>query len=183
MKPPFSNSYWLEPDRILCGEYPRHYDDLEEHEGMTAVLKAGARVFIDLTEEGELKPYRAIALATAEKLGIDPESLEFFRHPIRDVSVPKNQEEMRAILDAIHHALSENKIVYLHCWGGRGRTGTVAGCALRELHGLDGGAALRLLSERWQACAKSAHSESPETEEQRDFVRSFAVDPLNRGGQ
>ena len=90
---------------------------------------------------------------------------------------------MRAILDAIHHALSENKIVYLHCWGGRGRTGTVAGCALRELHGLDGGAALRLLSERWQACAKSAHSESPETEEQRDFVRSFAVDPLNRGGQ
>ncbi|MDF1741803.1 MAG: tyrosine-protein phosphatase [Verrucomicrobiales bacterium] len=176
MNPPFPNSYWLEPGRILCGEYPRDFDELEDHEGMTAILNAGARAFIDLTEEGELKPYRSIALDTAQKLGIDPESLEFFRHPIRDVSVPKTQEEMRAILDTIHEAMSRDKIIYLHCWGGRGRTGTVAACALRELHHLDGGAALRLLTERWQDCAKSAHSESPETEQQRDFVRSFHRD-------
>ena len=72
MTPPFLNSYWLEPGRILCGEYPRDFDDLEDHEGMTAILTAGVRVFLDLTEEGELKPYREIALATAVSLGIDP---------------------------------------------------------------------------------------------------------------
>ena len=70
MTPPFPNSYWLEPGRILCGEYPRDFDDLEDHEGMTSILQAGVSVFLDLTEEGELKPYRDIALATAASLGI-----------------------------------------------------------------------------------------------------------------
>lgn len=173
MTPPFPNSYWLEPNRILCGEYPRHFDDLEDHEGMGAILGAGARVFIDLTEEGELKPYQSIALTNARKLGIDPETLEFHRFPIRDVSVPKSQEEMRAILRIIRLARHQGKTVYLHCWGGRGRTGTVAGCALRDLFGLGGDEALSQLTKRWQACAKSAHSESPETNQQREFVRSF----------
>jgi len=182
MNPPFLNSYWLEPERILCGEYPRDFDDLKDHEGMSAILDAGARVFIDLTEDGELKPYRDIALETAAKLGIDAEELEFFRFPIRDVSVPKNEGEMRAILRTVRLARHRGKVVYLHCWGGRGRTGTVAGCALRELFGLDGDEALTLLKDRWQACAKSAHSESPETDEQRGFVRSF--NPLrSRGNQ
>ncbi len=35
MTPPFKNSYWLELDRILCGEYPRELDDLGDHEGAT----------------------------------------------------------------------------------------------------------------------------------------------------
>jgi len=173
MTPPFPNSYWLEPDRILCGEYPRYFDDLGDHEGMTAILGAGVRVFIDLTEEDELKPYTSIALENADKLGIDPGDLEFHRHPIRDISVPRNRGEMRAILRRIRLARHQGKTVYLHCWGGRGRTGTVAGCALRDLFGLDGDDALFLLSERWQACAKSELSESPETEEQRGFVRSI----------
>ncbi|MAS93121.1 MAG: hypothetical protein CMO55_07985 [Verrucomicrobiales bacterium] len=173
MKPPFSNSYWLEPGRILCGEYPRDFDDLEDHEGMTAILQAGARVFVDLTEEGELKPYSPIALATALQLGIDPGELEFHRHPVRDVSVPKSTLEMQGILRTIRFARQRHKTVYLHCWGGRGRTGTVAGCALRDLFHLSGDKALVCLNERWQACAKSEWSDSPETEEQREFVRSF----------
>ena len=107
MKPPFPNSYWLEPGRILCGEYPRDFDDLEDHEGMGAILGAGARVFIDLTEEGELKPYTPIALTNALELGIDPGELEFHRFPIRDVSVPKSQDEMRAILRRIRLARDE----------------------------------------------------------------------------
>jgi len=173
---PFPNSYWLEPGRLLCGEYPRDFDDLGDHAGMSAILQAGARVFIDLTEEGELKPYTAMAYERAASLGIDPGELEFHRFPIRDVSIPRNQDEMRAILRLIRLARQQGRIIYLHCWGGKGRTGTVAGCALRDLFGLDGDESLALLSIRWQACAKAAHSESPETEEQRGFVRSF--DPV-----
>lgn len=72
MIPPFPNSYWLKDGQIVCGEYPRDFDDLEDHEGMTALLEAGVRVFVDLTEPGELKPYREIAIDTAEQLGIHP---------------------------------------------------------------------------------------------------------------
>jgi ADP-ribosyl-[dinitrogen reductase] hydrolase len=173
MTSPFPNSYWLEPGRILCGEYPRDFDDLEDHEGMSAILDAGVRVFIDLTEEGELKPYREIALDTALSLGIDPLSLEFFRHPVRDVSVPRTPSEMRSILATIRRARHLERPLYLHCWGGRGRTGTVAGCALGDLFSLDGDEALTHLHKRWQDCAKSAHSESPETREQRGYVKGF----------
>ncbi|MCB1088062.1 MAG: ADP-ribosylglycohydrolase family protein [Verrucomicrobiae bacterium] len=181
MTSPFPNSYWLEPRRILCGEYPRDFDDLEDHQGMTAILQAGARVFVDLTEKGELKPYSTIALTTAAALDIDPDELEFHRHPIRDVSVPKSNAEMHGILRAIRLARHRNKPVYLHCWGGRGRTGTVAGCVLRDLFLLQGDDALASLNERWQACAKSEWSDSPETDEQRGFVRSFdPVEPLSK---
>jgi ADP-ribosyl-[dinitrogen reductase] hydrolase len=173
MTPPFPNSYWLEPRRILCGEYPRDFDDLEDHEGMTAILEAGVRVFLDLTEEGELKPYRPIALATAATLGIDPEELTFLRHPIRDVSVPRRTAEMREILRAIRRERHRGQTLYVHCWGGRGRTGTVAGCALNELFGHRGDESLAVLFARWQACAKAAWSDSPETEEQRRYVREW----------
>gem|GEM_PF-197297 len=173
MTPPFHNSYWLEPGRILCGEYPRDFDDLEDHEGMSAILGAEVRAFFDLTEEGELKPYHEIANNIAQKMGIDPATLEFHRHPIRDVSVPRSIDEMQAVLRTIRSARHRKLTVYLHCWGGRGRTGTVAGCALNEIFGYEGEAGLTALTERWQACAKSSYADSPETDEQRGYVRGW----------
>lgn len=148
---------------------------------MTALLSAGVRAFIDLTEEGELKPYREIALETATALGIDPNSLTFHRHPIRDMSVPRSTEAMSAILRSIRQHRQRDENLYIHCWGGRGRTGTVAGCALSEIFGDRGEAALVRLSRYWKACAKSAWSESPETEEQRRFVRDW--NPMKRAEQ
>lgn len=173
MTPPFPNSYWLEPDRILCGEYPRDFDDQGVHKGMAAILKAGVRVFIDLTEENELKPYRGIAAKTAQELGLDPDILEFHRHPIRDVSVPESTDAMRSILRTIRLARHRSLTVYLHCLGGRGRTGTAAGCALRDLFHLSGEEALATLKLRWRNCSKSTRSESPETAEQRGYVRQW----------
>ncbi|MCB1089377.1 MAG: tyrosine-protein phosphatase, partial [Verrucomicrobiae bacterium] len=155
MTPPFSNSYWLEPGQIVCGEYPRDFDDLEDHEGMAALLAAGVRMFIDLTEPGELKPYDSIARGTAQMMGIDPRALTFHRHPIRDVSVPETTQDMQAILRTIRLGRHLGKTLYLHCWGGRGRTGTVAGCVLNEVFGNRGEDALTQLNERWRACAKS----------------------------
>ena len=134
---------------------------------MRALLEAGVRVFVDLTEEGELKPYREIAEAVAGEIGISVEELQFHRYAIRDVSVPRSHEEMKAILSTIQRAMGANNVVYLHCSGGRGRTGTVAACLLGETMGL------AALTERWQTCAKSAHSESPETAGQREFVREY----------
>ena len=55
--------------------------------------------------------------------------------------------------------------VVIHCIGGLGRTGTVAGCFLVE-QGVDAARALKLLREvRAPNC--------PETDEQREFVRRY----------
>lgn len=173
MTPPFPHSYWLEPDSILCGEYPRDFDDFGDHTAMRKILEAGVRVFVDLTEEDELKPYREIAEKMAKRLKIAPEELEFHRHPIPDYSVPSDPEVMRSALRSLRLARHRGRIAYLHCWGGRGRTGTVAGCLLRDLFLLAGETALATLQERWQSCAKSDYSESPETDEQRGYVRGW----------
>jgi len=173
MTPPFPNTYWLEPGRILCGEYPREFDDFGDHTGMKKILEAGVRVFVDLTGEDELKPYREIAGRMAKRLGIAPEELEFHRHAIPDFSVPTSPEVMRTALRTLRLARHRGRVAYLHCWGGRGRTGTVAGCLLRDLFTPDGETALAILRDRWQSCAKSSYSESPETDEQRGYVRDW----------
>ena len=35
---------------------------------------------------------------------------------------------MVAILDSLDTAIADEHTIYLHCWGGIGRTGTVVGC-------------------------------------------------------
>ncbi|MGD8531455.1 MAG: hypothetical protein PVG97_10775, partial [Syntrophobacterales bacterium] len=91
--------------------------------------------------------------------------------PIRDTDIPP-VEGMVAILNEIDRAIERNPIVYLHCWGGRGRTGTVVGCYLAR-HGMAiKGAALDLL-QNLRRDDPISHLPSPETEIQEDFVRSW----------
>ena len=66
---------------------------------------------------------------------------------------------MLAVLDAIDIALCEGHGVYIHCWGGVGRTGTVVGCWLKR-H-LDGKicqaypTVSKTLDDLWKECPKS----------------------------
>ena len=130
----------------------------------------GLTTSFDLTETGELLLYDEIAEQTASSLGLE---VEWERHPIPDLSVPRSPEQMKAILDTIDDALSNGKTVYVHCWGGVGRTGTVVGCWLVR-HGHSGEEALREIEERWRHMEKAYRiPRSPETREQRDYVRNW----------
>ncbi len=64
----------------------------------------------------------------------------FIRMLIRDVSVP-TPLTMAAILNQIDGSNPADRPLYLHCWGGRGRTGTAVGCYLVG-HGSTGEVAL-----------------------------------------
>ena len=131
---------------------------------------AGIDHFIDLTELHELAPYAGIAEEEAKRLGL---SVEHERSSIRDVSVPRSLREMASILDAIDVALGGGKTVYVHCWGGVGRTGTVVGCWLVR-HGRTGNEALAQVAEWWQGVEKAARRpESPETPQQCAYVRNW----------
>lgn len=79
---------------------------------------------------------------------------------------------MKHILDVIDHAMEENRPVYLHCRGGNGRTGTVAGCYLVRHDIVSGKEALEFLQGLRQGLV-NADSPSPETEEQRRMVRGW----------
>ena len=164
---PIKNCYWVIPDQFLAGEYPRNSDDSSSQAKIDVLIRAGVTAFIDLTVENEgLLPYAQL-LEAHKSQGVTHQ-----RFPIRDVSVPHSKETTAAILDAIDRHLQPGRMVYVHCWGGVGRTGLVVGCWLAR-HGYPGEAALTRLHQLWKQCPKSSYRQSPETKEQERYILTW----------
>ena len=170
-----ANTYWVVPGRFAAGEYPGAHTREEAAGRLRILLQAGLNHFIDLTKPREpLEPYAGIAAAEAGRLGTE---FVHARHSIVDMSVPRRPRQTAGILDAIDEALDGGRSVYVHCWGGIGRTGTVVGCWFVR-HGMTGDEALAQIAERWQGMEKALrHPRSPQTAQQRDYVRNWTEPP------
>ena len=177
---PIPNSYWVIPGSFAAGEYPGAWSAEDAAAKLRTLLLAGVDCFIDLTEARDgLEPYAAIAASEAARLS---KRVERTPRPIRDVSVPRSPQDMADTLDAIDDALAAGRTVYLHCWGGIGRTGTVVGCWLVR-HGRSGEEALRQLDDWWQGVGQRVHHPcSPQTEEQFEYVLEWR-EPSGSGGR
>lgn len=165
---PIANAYWVEPGRLLAGEYPGAGDEEGGRERIARLLAAGIDCFLDLTEPDELPAYEQWLPGPYGR-----DAVVYLRKPIRDHGLPRSPGEMVEILDELDAALAEGRRVYLHCRAGIGRTNVVVGCWLAR-HGLAGGAALERLNELWQASPRARSWPGvPETEAQCDYVRDW----------
>jgi protein-tyrosine phosphatase len=175
---PNGNTYWVVPLKLLAGEYPGDEDSVKTRKKIKQFLAAGIRHFIDLTELHEknrslleLVPYDAILAEEAQNSGIET---TYQRLSIRDNSVPSDSEHLAEILLAIDSRIREEGAVYLHCWGGIGRTGLVVACWMQE-HGRTSDDALAELSAKWSTVEKIYRKpESPETQSQLSWIKSWA---------
>jgi hypothetical protein len=164
---PIPESYWVVPGRLLAGEYPGAREPQDARPKLRSFLAAGMTYFIDLTVEGELAPYAALLGEEAAALGY---TVVHERLPICDQGVP-TPAVMTKILDSMDAALAQWHTVYVHCWGGHGRTGTVVGCFLVR-QGLTGEQALAEVA-RLHATTPDRARPSPDTDEQRALVRTW----------
>jgi hypothetical protein len=167
-KTPIPDSYWLIEGQLLAGEYPSDADDDAAKRKLEAVLNSGIRSFIDLTETHDpLEPYDGLLAEVARDLGVD---VTYRRIPIQDMGIP-TPDVMTEILGTIESEIAAGRPVYVHCWGGIGRTGTVAGCWLVEQgHSCD--EALARITEL-RLPTPDGWKDSPQTHEQKSFVRGW----------
>ena len=174
VKPPFDRSYWVTPGKFLAGYYPgdRQRDMMKQK--MFDLLACGVRCIINLMEPDE-RDHEGLPFVdyvpVLQRITNGGTSVTCQRMPIRDLGIP-SREFMVQILDRIDGALREDRPVYVHCWGGRGRTGTVVGCWLVR-HGIaEGEDVLDKIRELRRTDAK-AHWSSPEMPEQTRMVLSW----------
>jgi protein tyrosine phosphatase (PTP) superfamily phosphohydrolase (DUF442 family) len=172
---PFPRSYWVEPGKLLAGCYPGAKNPKEAEAKLQRLLASGIRFVINLMEEYEFGhngepfvPYEDTLQGMAKKIGTE---VECIRVPIADLTAPA-PGLMVMILDRIDQAISKEKPVLVHCWGGKGRTGTVVGCFLAR-HGIASGKeALQRINDLRKNDSR-AHEASPETDSQRRMVRNW----------
>ncbi len=169
---PIPESYWVIPGQFLAGEYPASTrgDEALTRRRLTGFLNAGIDTYFNLTRPGELPSYLPILEEEAHAYGL---TIHYHAAAILDRGLP-GPEQMSATLDAIDAALAAGQKIYLHCWGGIGRTGTTVGCWLVR-HGLNGQAALDKLAELYATAEQSRiYPFSPETDEQRAFILNWS---------
>ena len=170
-KHPIPDSYWVRPGQLLAGEYPSDWDDDVSREKLRLLLNVGVSLFVDLTQAGEygLEPY---TLTLEEEAAATGRKVVHLRTSIRDRGTP-SPEQMTHILDTIDAALAGGRTVYVHCYAGIGRTGTVVGCYLVR-HGMGGEEALAEIARLRQGISDGWIT-SPETAAQRGMVRGWSV--------
>lgn len=172
------DSFWVTPGRLLAGPYPGSATDVGAAAKLDAFLDIGVTRFIDLTEEEEGPPLCPYAPLLLQLAGARRIAVAHRRMPIPDLAVP-SPPHMRSILAAIDEALADEQMVYVHCWGGVGRTGTVIACHLVESLDLTGADALAQLA-KLRAGTDRAQRIAPETAEQRAFVTAWTRTPTRQ---
>lgn len=102
-------------------------------------------------------PYEEPLAKMAQDRGVD---IELKQAPVPDTGAP-SKDHMISILNTIDEAVNRGLPVYVHCWGGVGRTGTVVGCYLAR-HAVANGSAVIDRIKVLRRNDPTAHRSSPE---------------------
>eukprot|EP01026_Neomeris_dumetosa_P022316 TRINITY_DN19249_c0_g2_i1.p1 TRINITY_DN19249_c0_g2~~TRINITY_DN19249_c0_g2_i1.p1 ORF type:complete len:254 (-),score=8.52 TRINITY_DN19249_c0_g2_i1:392-1153(-) len=182
---PFAN--WVIKGRLMLGRYPyvepsRCRLSQVGKKQLDKILSQNIDTFVCLQEElppqQKLRPtgkrgflpYDAYCKIVAGEKNFEREML-FLHYPIVDLDIP-SQRQMEGLVSEMIELLQEGRNIYLHCWGGRGRAGTVGACLLAKLYGVSTVEALARIQRAFDT-RRDGGRQSPETKEQRVFVNCF----------
>ena len=203
---PTDRSYWVVEGRFAAGAYPSkpgYRGSGPIPEPLELLLDTGIDVFINLTQDypdGTDERFTR----TRYDPGVGGRA-EIVRHAVPDEHLPacpleglearetaylmqrneepcpycptdKSRAAAKEILNTIDSALKRGGNVYVHCWGGSGRTGTVVGCWLRRHNFVDADNVLGRLKTLRLGDRKGRWKRTPNTEEQRKFIKGWGTD-------
>jgi protein-tyrosine phosphatase len=163
------HGYWVVRGRLLATEYPGAKDEEKARDKLRVLLDAGVNSFVDLTEADEMTRGGATMVPYNGLLGSD---VAYKRFEIPDTSVIADSG-YDGILDYIRAELDAGRVVLTHCWGGKGRTGTVVGAWLIDNEGLGYPQVIDRMQELRRGSSKADHP-VPDTDEQCAVLRRRA---------
>ena len=111
-KSPTRGSNWILPGHLIIGSHPNDDD-------ARAIIGAGVTTFVSLIGEYSTEHYHS-----RKYPGASSKPTTFIHFPIQDFHVPAPAALEALVLD-LKRRLVEREVVYVHCRGGHGRTGTV----------------------------------------------------------
>ena len=104
----FVHAWWVEPGRILAGEYPGAHDPSKAAARVNLLIDAGIRTFVDLTTPADrLEPYGSIVDAAATARGLD------VRH--RNVGIPDFSVGDDATYDELNELIRRGRRIVAVC--------------------------------------------------------------------
>jgi protein-tyrosine phosphatase len=164
------HAWWVEPGRLLAGEYPGARTASKAAEKVRLLIDAGVDSIVDLTTpDDHLASYEEALRDAAEKAGRE---VHHFAYPIPDMGVI-DREGYDEIVARVRGEMDAGRVVYVHCWGGKGRTSTIVGCLLID-NGLDYQSAIDRIADL-RAGTKKAVDACPESSDQHRVLRERAA--------
>ncbi|KAL6750915.1 MAP kinase phosphatase 6 [Haematococcus lacustris] len=183
-----SYANWVVPGTIMQGRYPHMEPEtpgLSEEGGrlqLERILQAGLTTFIslqgelpdqvDMPQEGlkGFKPYKTVAEEVVNASG-QWRQLHFLHRPVVDMGVPDSSAMRNMIMD-LSQRVQSGEVLYIHCHGGRGRSGVLASCLIATMYGLSAEEAIERVS-RAYVTRRDGLPGSPDTPKQFDFIRKY----------
>lgn len=149
---------WVVPGKLIAGHYLGSLKPAEETKKLQIIVENNVTTIIDLTHpDDELDEYPV------------PSGIKRIQFSIEDMSGNNDIYVLKAAEATVMAMSHREGAVYVHCWGGHGRTGVVVAVAAALYLGVTAEMALYLTSlshSTRQYVGSTGASESPQTPEQ-----------------
>ena len=184
---PLPESNWVIKGKLIAGAYPGHIKDDINDANLINILNSNVTVFVNLQKE-----YKPIDPTWRFGFGIRPylddlnriisnkdkyplltstiTKIKFIHKPIADLGIINDNETLKLAQD-IFSLMQNGEVIYLHCWGGHGRTGVIVCLILHLMYGLNSNDAIRYCQLLHGMRELYVNVGSPQTKQQRDQVK------------
>ena len=182
---PTPESNWVIKGELLAGAFPGYVSDKENEEILTKILNCGVSTFVSLQKEYDnnnpeenwknnigLRPYFKDAEKMIKEKGSYPnlntsvEKLTLIHEPIKDCDTIDDNITIK-LAKKLVKAIYDGEVIYLHCWGGHGRTGVILCIMLHLIYELTADDALYLCQKLHDFRIETCFVSSPQTQKQR----------------
>jgi len=202
---PIAESNWVVPGKLIAGAFPGYISDLETERALIKILNTGVSKFVCMQEEYNIaikeedwrknlhvrasvvRPYFADVQRIMENKSIHPTlntdvvNMTFDHCPIKDCSTVADEIVFNLAKDLVK-AIYDGEVIYLHCWGGHGRTGIMVCLMLHLMYGLTANEALERCQFLHDIRKMPIIVSSPQTFSQKDQVRRIIYNSLKDKG-